>query len=59
MPLFDKITDLIGGTPLVRINRMNTGGATIYAKMESLNPFASVKDRVGLANATERLPGKR
>jgi len=56
MPLYDKITDLIGGTPLVKINHMNSGGATIYVKVESLNPFASVKDRVGLAmiEAAER-----
>jgi cysteine synthase A len=45
----DKITDLIGKTPLVRINRLNEGGATVYVKLESFNPLHSVKDRIALA----------
>jgi len=49
MAKVNKITDLIGNTPLVRINRLNEGGAEIYVKLESLNPFSSVKDRIGLA----------
>lgn len=49
MAKVDKITDLIGKTPLVRINRINEGGAEVYAKLESFNPFSSVKDRIGLA----------
>ncbi len=50
------ITQLIGKTPLIRINRMNTGKAEVYVKMESFNPFSSVKDRLGLAliEAAER-----
>lgn len=44
-----NVTELIGNTPLVRINRMNTGKADVWVKMESSNPFSSVKDRVGLA----------
>ncbi|MDR3284371.1 MAG: cysteine synthase A [Treponema sp.] len=49
MARVDKITDLIGNTPLVRINKLNDGGAVVYAKLESFNPFSSVKDRIGLA----------
>lgn len=49
MACVETITDLIGKTPLVRINRMNDGGGKVYAKMESFNPFSSVKDRVALA----------
>jgi cysteine synthase A len=45
----DKITDLIGNTPIVRINKINDSKATIYAKLESFNPFSSVKDRIALA----------
>ena len=42
------ITELIGGTPLVRLNRLSKpGGATIYAKVESFNPGGSIKDRLG------------
>jgi cysteine synthase A len=46
----DDITQLIGGTPLVRINRLGQGlGAEILAKLEYFNPAHSVKDRIGLA----------
>src|ERR1019366_5411564 len=53
----DDITQLVGGTPLVRINRLNQGlGAEILAKLEFCNPAHSVKDRLGLAmiNAAEK-----
>ena len=55
--IFDNITETIGGTPLVRINRIvPPGGATVLAKCEFFNPLASVKDRIGLAmiEAAER-----
>jgi cysteine synthase len=46
----DSIIDLIGRTPLVRLNRLSEGlGATILGKLESMNPAGSVKDRIGLA----------
>ncbi len=51
------MTDLIGGTPLVRLSRLSEGtGATILGKLESANPAGSVKDRIGLAmvQAAER-----
>ena len=43
------ISQLIGNTPLVRMNRMNKGGAEILLKLEFFNPAGSVKDRIGLA----------
>ena len=44
------ITELVGDTPLVRLNRMSQGlGAEIVAKLESFNPCANVKDRIGIA----------
>jgi cysteine synthase A len=49
MARVEKITDLIGKTPIVKINRLNDSKATIYAKLESFNPFSSVKDRIALA----------
>ncbi|MDR0387102.1 MAG: cysteine synthase A [Treponema sp.] len=49
MARVDKITDLIGNTPLVKINKLNDGVAVVYAKLESFNPFSSVKDRIALA----------
>ena len=49
MARVEKITDLIGNTPLVRLNKINDSGATVYVKLESFNPLHSVKDRVALA----------
>jgi cysteine synthase A len=45
-----NVTELIGGTPLVRLNRLSDEtGATVLGKLESANPGGSVKDRIGLA----------
>ena len=45
----EKITDLIGKTPIVKINKINEGGAEVYVKLEYFNPLSSVKDRIALA----------
>jgi len=50
--IFGDITEIIGNTPLVRINRLaveSNAKAEILAKLEFLNPLGSVKDRIGLA----------
>ena len=50
MPILNDITQAIGGTPLVRLNRMTKGlPGTVAVKLESSNPGDSVKDRIGLA----------
>ena len=50
MAYAEKITDLIGNTPLVRIKALGPDSkVTLLAKLESFNPFSSVKDRIGLA----------
>lgn len=49
MARFEKITDIIGNTPIVKINKLNDSEATVYVKLESFNPFSSVKDRIALA----------
>ncbi len=47
---FDNITQAIGDTPMVRINRLiPTGQATVFAKCEFFQPLNSVKDRIGVA----------
>ncbi|NOS81712.1 MAG: cysteine synthase A [Nitrospira sp.] len=58
MPLHKDITELIGRTPLVRLNRLSPpGGATIYGKVEFFNPGGSVKDRIclNMIDEAERL----
>lgn len=48
--IYDDITQTIGRTPLVRLNRLTEGvGAEIVAKLEFFNPLGSVKDRIGVS----------
>ena len=47
--IYNSITELVGNTPLVRLNKVNDSHATILAKLEFFNPASSVKDRIGLA----------
>jgi len=50
MKILENINSTIGSTPLVRLNKIgNEFGAEVLAKLESLNPLASVKDRIGIA----------
>ena len=49
MKIAENMLELIGKTPVVQINKLNNTKANIFAKIESFNPFSSVKDRVGLA----------
>ena len=49
MSIANTILDKIGGTPLVRINKLNQGGAEVVVKVESFNPGSSVKDRIAFA----------
>ncbi len=65
MEIHDNIAELIGNTPLVRLNQITEGlSAQVVAKLESANPCNSVKDRIGLSmiEAAERegviTPGK-
>ena len=46
--IFDDITQLIGRTPIVRINRLAPAHVTMYVKLEAANPGGSIKDRLAL-----------
>ncbi|MCK5518860.1 MAG: pyridoxal-phosphate dependent enzyme, partial [Alphaproteobacteria bacterium] len=57
--IYENIIDTIGGTPLVRLNKLSKGtssSATILAKLEYFNPLSSVKDRtaLGMIEAAEK-----
>lgn len=55
--IYSDITETVGRTPLVRLNRLTEGtGATVLAKLEFYNPAGSVKDRIGVSiiNAAEK-----
>jgi len=50
MKIYDNITQTVGGTPLIRLNRLTEGlKATVAVKLESRNPLGSVKDRIAVA----------
>jgi cystathionine beta-synthase len=49
MEIYENILETLGNTPLVKLGRFSPQGATLAAKIESQNPGASVKDRIGIA----------
>jgi cysteine synthase len=49
MPILDDVTQAVGNTPLVRLNRIMPDGVMVAAKLEFYNPASSVKDRIGVA----------
>jgi cystathionine beta-synthase len=55
MKYYNNVLELVGDTPLVRLNHLSRGlKPLILAKMESYNPGGSVKDRIGLGDDRAR-----
>lgn len=50
MKIFEDVTQIVGRTPLVRLNRLTQGiGSEVLVKLETANPLSSIKDRIGVA----------
>ncbi|MFX5747491.1 pyridoxal-phosphate dependent enzyme, partial [Acinetobacter baumannii] len=49
MPIHSSVLELIGQTPIVKAQRLDTGVCELYLKLESANPGGSIKDRIGLS----------
>lgn len=49
MSVYENVLEMIGNTPMVRVNRLDTGKCTLFLKLENQNPGGSVKDRIGLS----------
>ena len=43
--VYNNILDMVGNTPLLKINKIDTGPCELYVKLENLNPGGSIKDR--------------
>src|SRR3546814_2159822 len=56
MSIHQSVLELVGDTPIVQAQRLDTGPCTLYLKLESQNPGGSIKDRIGLSmiDAAER-----
>ncbi len=53
MKIYSNILEMIGRTPLLRTNNMDTGPCELFLKLELMNPDGSVKDRIGLSMIDE------
>jgi len=53
MRIYSNIIEMIGRTPMLRINRLDAGPCELYVKLESMNPGGSIKDRIGLSMIEE------
>lgn len=49
MPVHQSVLELIGETPIVKVQRLDTGRCELFLKLESQNPGGSIKDRIGLS----------
>ena len=48
MARYNNITETVGRTPVVRVNRLGPPGVNVWVKVEAFNPLGSIKDRLAL-----------
>ncbi len=53
MQIANNVLELIGKTPIVKVNHLDTGQCSLYLKLENMNPGGSIKDRIGLSMIEE------
>jgi len=53
MSVYSNVLEMVGETPLLRINNIDTGPCELYLKLELLNPGGSIKDRIGISMIEE------
>ncbi len=53
MQVYSSVLEMIGRTPLLRVNRFDTGKCELYLKLELMNPAGSIKDRIGVSMIEE------
>ncbi|MFK7886581.1 MAG: pyridoxal-phosphate dependent enzyme [Gammaproteobacteria bacterium] len=49
MKIYDSVLDMVGRTPMLRVNNIDTGPCELYLKLELMNPGGSIKDRIGIS----------
>ena len=59
MTIHQSVLELVGDTPIVQAQRLDTGLCTLYLKLESQNPGGSIKDRIGLCDDRGRREARR
>ena len=47
-PVFGNVLEMIGNTPMLQLQRLDTGPCQLFVKMENLNPGGSIKDRIAV-----------
>nr|WP_083536375.1 cystathionine beta-synthase [Steroidobacter denitrificans] len=53
MHIYQNVLEMVGRTPMLRLNRLDTGPCALFLKLESLNPGGSIKDRIGMCMIEE------
>ena len=53
MKVYSNILDMVGQTPMLEVNHLDTGKCRLFLKLELMNPAGSIKDRIGVSMIEE------